>query len=369
MGKIKQFGRNLSLRKGIVLYIITFAVLAILLIIITSVVCGNIIIALKDTYQLPGRTLSKQDSTLIEFLKLFPVFTTPVYSALCIIAAALLFYRNKLKKPLSELKAASEKISNNDLDFQVSYQSLDELGQLCASFETMRSTLENNFSEMWRQMEERKQLNAAFAHDLRTPLTVLKGYDEILQTSNDPITKDTAVTMGKHISRLEQYVDSMSHLHRLEDAQPQYDNSNIQSHITDLIESAIIFCEQKGKNLCVEKNTIDTSLCVDWSFVSQVSFNLISNATRYAQSNIKLACSIAIDGFILSVSDDGKGFAQDILHKAVNPYFTGEENHAEHFGLGLYICKILCENHSGYLKIENQSTGAKVTAFFKSLAL
>ena len=82
----------------------------------------------------------------------------------------------------------------------------------------MRFTFANNFSEMWRQMEERKQLNAAFAHDLRTPLTVLKGYNEILQSNHDPITKSTAATMRKHIFRLERYVDSMSHLRRLEAA-------------------------------------------------------------------------------------------------------------------------------------------------------
>ena len=75
-------------------------------------------------------------------------------------------------------------ISNNNLDFSIKYDSKDELGELCSSFETMRFTLANNFSEMWRQMEERKQLNAAFAHDLRTPLTVLKGYNEILQSKH-----------------------------------------------------------------------------------------------------------------------------------------------------------------------------------------
>lgn len=130
-------------------------------------------------------------------------------------------YRNKLKEPLIKLRVASENIANNDLDFRVDYHSKDELGQLCVSFEIMRSTLESNFSEMWRQMEERKQLNAAFAHDLRTPLTVLKGYDEMLQSSSDSITRDIAETMGKHIFRLERYVDSMSQLHRLEDARPQ----------------------------------------------------------------------------------------------------------------------------------------------------
>ena len=95
------------------------------------------------------------------------------------------------------------------------------MGQLCNSFEIMRNTLAKNFSEMWRQVEERKQLNAAFAHDLRTPLTVLKGYNEMLQASDYARTRETAATMGKHISRMETYVCSMSNLQRLEDAQPE----------------------------------------------------------------------------------------------------------------------------------------------------
>lgn len=98
---------------------------------------------------------------------------------------------------------ASGKISRNDLNFSIEYDSKDELGKLCNSFEIMRTTLAENFSDMWRQVEERRQLNAAFAHDLRTPLTVLKGYDEMLKASDDPKTRDTAATMEKHILRME----------------------------------------------------------------------------------------------------------------------------------------------------------------------
>jgi nitrogen fixation/metabolism regulation signal transduction histidine kinase len=69
------------------------------------------------------------------------------------------------------------------------------------------------------------------------------------------------------------------------------------------------------------------------------------------------------------LSDDGKGFDKSSLQKATSPYYTEENNHSEHFGLGLYICKLLCEHHNGYLKIENTATGANVSAYFKSPAL
>ena len=164
---------------------------------------------------------SEEDERTIALLELLPLIAAPVYSALCMIAAVLLFYKNKLKKPLTELRAASEKISSNDLSFSIEYSSKDELGQLCHSFEIMRTALANNFSEMWRQVEERKQLNAAFAHDLRTPLTVLKGYNEMLQTNEDKQTREIAATMEKHISRMEAYVSSMSSLRRMEDTQPE----------------------------------------------------------------------------------------------------------------------------------------------------
>lgn len=66
----------------------------------------------------------------------------------------------------------------NNRVFQKKVDKEDELGKLCASFEKMRQALQESNDEMWRQMEERNRLNAAFSHDLRTPLTVLKGQSE-----------------------------------------------------------------------------------------------------------------------------------------------------------------------------------------------
>lgn len=392
MDKVKHPWQDLSLRKSLVSYVVIFAILALMLCAITFALCNNTVENIHASYPPSGEKyyltnekgeqlgegsyigtelmpMTERDKRLISILELLPILLTPIYSALCIIAAALLFYRNKLKRPLAELRTASEKISNNDLDFSIKYKSRDELGQLCTSFEIMRTTLASNFSKMWRQVEERKQLNAAFAHELRTPLTVLKGYNEMLQGSYNAGTKETSVTMGRHISRLESYVSSMSSLQRLEDTQPQCKMVSLQGFFSSLHESADILCANKGKNLYMDNKTISSQLSIDTELVSQVSNNLISNAIRYARTSVNVSFEEKDIGLLISVSDDGKGFDKNSLRKATNPYFTKEENHSEHFGLGLYICKMLCEHHGGYLHIENTAGGAKVSAFFKSHTL
>lgn len=392
MDKMKHSGRNLSLRKSLVLYMAAFVVLALILSVTTISLCDNKINAIRTSYPTYGEkyyltneqgerlgdgaligntpvVYSEHDEHTIAFLEIFPIIAAPLYSTICIIAAVLLFYSNRLKEPLAELYVASEKISNNDLNFTIEYNSNDELGQLCTSFEIMRTTLAKNFSEMWRQVEERKQLNAAFAHDLRTPLTVLKGYNEMLQASDNPRTRETAVTMGKHISRMEAYVSSMSNLRRLEDARPEYKTVLLQPFLSTLYKSMEMICKQKGKTLYLQNSIPSSQLSIDTDYVSQVSNNLIANAARYAHNTITISFAVHDNGLLLSVADDGKGFDKNILQKATSPYFTEETDRSEHFGLGLYICKLLCEHHGGYLRIENVSSGAKVIAFFKSSSL
>lgn len=392
MDKMKAPWKTLSLRKSIILYILIFVILALILSWGTFAICNQAIVLIRESYPPMGEKyyltnekgerlgegtyigtapieMTKKDEQWISFLEILPTITTPVYSAACIMAAAFLFYKNKLKKPLGELKNASEKITNNDLSFSIEYESTDELGQLCNSFEIMRSALARNFSEMWRQVEERKQLNAAFAHDLRTPLTVLKGYNEMLQMNSDTETCKTAKTMGRHIVRIEQYIDSMSSMCRLEDTQPVYEETTLSTLVSALANSSKVICDKAKRNLVIQGKTHSHALSVDPAFITQVSNNLIANAARYTVSSVILCIEETNGGLLLSVIDDGCGFSEDNLRKATTPYFTETENHSEHFGLGLYICKVLCEHHGGYLLIENIDSGAKVSAFFKTSGL
>ena len=97
------------------------------------------------------------------------IASVPAVFVACLVVAGRLFYRNRIARPVAAMEEAAAKISDGDLDFNMEPRRNDELGRLCARFEDMRAELARSKSEMWRAAENRRRVNAAFAHDLRTP--------------------------------------------------------------------------------------------------------------------------------------------------------------------------------------------------------
>lgn len=299
---------------------------------------------------------------------------TPLFLySVTILAAVLLFYFTKLKTPLKVLTKASDRIAENELDFSLDYAGSDEMAKLCTAFEKMRTALDENNQRMLHMIDERKQLNDAYTHDLRTPIAVLKGYTDMMskylptgQMSQEEVL-ETVGTMSAHVARLEQFVESMNAIQKLEDRTIQKETVNTEEFIGHLKESASILC-QTGRLECEFISTIRVAtLQLDTGAVIQVYENLMSNAIRFAWSKVTIQCAYKAGKFSIAVSDDGKGFSEKDLLKADKPYYSGAEQKQEyHFGLGLHICRTLCEKHGGRLKLENSTQGgAKVTAVFR----
>lgn len=292
----------------------------------------------------------------------------PVWIFFCILMTGVLFYNLELKKPINTLLDASKRIADSDLDFKVEYKKPNELGMLCTAFDEMRSSLYKNNLEMWRSLEERKRLNSAFSHDLRTPLTVLKGYADFLEryipdgkVSEEKLMSVISMMKGQ-ISRLEHYTQKMNTVQKLEDIVPN--NNEISSHelFAMLTETGKLICDDRFRINTVSDHNI---ISIDTEIVMQVYENLISNAIRYAENSVAVNCSIAGNMLTIAVYDDGKGFTEDALKKASQPFFRDEKEPDKlHFGLGLYICRILCEKCGGKLTIENHENGGKVVADF-----
>jgi len=285
-------------------------------------------------------------------------------------AGGKIYYNWKIKYPMEILTVAAGRMAENDLNFVVEHKTQDEFGELCASFERMRQSLKYINRELWYAVEESKRLNAAFAHDLRTPLTVLQGYGEMVESSikskqvSEEQIQSAAAAMNRQIRRLEKYVTGMSDIHRLEEigiSKKEYSLMEIVEELKSYAQMLI-----KGPGLVFEIPAGDRVIRIDMKIAAEVFGNLLSNAGRYAMEEICISISCKDDELAVVIADDGPGFPEEGLEKAVLPYYRAVKEQNDHLGLGLYICNILCEKHGGKLVVSNRKTGgAEMIAVFR----
>lgn len=287
--------------------------------------------------------------------------------ALC---GSALFYRWKLQEPVEMLSAASARLAQNDLNIPVTANSGDELGRLCSSFEAMRTALIESNQALWRAAEESQRVNAAFAHDLRTPLTVLQGYGEFLedglaagQVSMEKV-QETMAFMNRQVARLSTYTESMYGIKQVDERVVVKAASSLKALAEELRATGEILLT--GIDMVFEPVTLDHSIAVDSSVVTEVFENLMANALRYARKEIRVRLSLKGKSLAVTVRDDGPGFHQQALRRGEEPYFRGKED-GKHFGLGLYLSSVLCKKHGGKLVVSNAQTGGgEVLAVFSA---
>ena len=305
---------------------------------------------------------TNRDRLIDSILGSLNIVIIPTILSISMICCVTFFYKKKLSKPIKLLTNAYHKIEANDLDFELSYPLNDEMGKLCHAFEKMKECLAKNNETMFRQFAEQRRLNAAFSHDLRTPLTLLKGHAAMLLSfipkglvSQEEILEEISV-MSRNVLRLEKYVNAMTNLYRLEDIEISRQRITFYSFIDSLNDTAELLCCDKHFSITTNGKNVDIFINLD--AVMQIYENLLSNSIRYAKNDIVISVVIKNTDLVISVSDDGCGFRNSDIGKATLPFYKlSKDISTEHLGLGLNICKILCERHGGKIQIANNKAG------------
>lgn len=296
------------------------------------------------------------------------MFVLPLlYSAAAIVICALWFYKRKLETPIRILTEGSEHIAAQDLDFSMEYESADEMGQLCTSFENMRQALYENNRTTWSMIQERRLLWASVAHDLRNPIAVICGYAEHLQNSiasgrlgREKLEKISAGLMDA-AKRLEVYTDSVRSIGNLEELEIRRGACALPEFLTGLAQDFSVVAAQKGIRLCVENTVPDCEVLLDRQVFCRICENIFANALRFAESRIDIVFSLRECGLVTEIADDGEGFPEKILNAGTHQTFAPDTKKT-HMGMGLVISSILCRKHGGELKLANRApSGAVVT--------
>ena len=258
-----------------------------------------------------------------------------------------------LTRPLRELTSATEMMSSGQLGAQVNVYSQDEIGKLASSFNQMSS-------ELAEASRLRKQMTADIAHDLRTPLTVLRGYTEGLSDGSIQGRQKLYELLHQEVAHLQRLVEDLRTLSLADAGELPLSKRAVDPKA--LLERAglahVVSARQKNISLRVEAPDSLPSVAVDVERMTQVLNNLVTNALRFSsEGQIVLSASNGKNWVNLQVTDSGAGIAQEELRQIFDRFYKVDRSRhrdgQSQSGLGLAIAKAIVEAHSGTIVAES----------------
>jgi signal transduction histidine kinase len=322
------------------------------------------IIAINSSYQ-PMRFDGKNEMTtfVISYICLVIIISLIVVTLTNGILSKKIY--KKLIVPLELLSYGAEQIKDGNLDFEMNYESDDEFAQVCGDFDEMRLRLKDSVDMQLKYEENRKQLVVGISHDLRTPLTAIKGYVEGLRdgVANTPEKQKKYLnTIYTKACDMDILVDQLFLFSKLDTGSfPfKFDIVNIKEYMNNFYIH--LKDEVYGRNVEIFFNNKCSDLCqvkIDSQEMNRVLLNIVENSIKYkgnCKGKIKINLYEEEELLVLELSDNGKGVEEEELSNLFVSFYRGDAsrtNPNEGSGLGLAIAKNIVEAHDGKIVAYN----------------
>ncbi len=278
-----------------------------------------------------------------------------------VVTAVLLLvwiYRG-IVEPLGEMQVAANSIKEGNLDFELHPETDDELGQLTQSLEEMRKRLKDNAQEKLENDQENKDLISNISHDLRTPVTAIKGYAEGIIDG----VADTPDKMHKYVQTIYNKADEMDKLinelteySRIDTNRIPYNFSilSVDEYFNDCAEDISAELESKDVEFGYYNYvTDDVRIIADAEQISRVIHNIVNNSLKYMdkkQPKINLRVEDVGDFVQVEIEDNGRGIAAKDLPNIFDRFYRTDASRSSALGgsgIGLSVVKKIVEEHGG----------------------
>lgn len=303
---------------------------------------------------LPGQELVVLGSPESEFLE--SINKAILFGTLGAVVVALLvgiILARTISRPVREVTEATRIVAGGNLGYQVPVRTKDELGELAASFNQMSDDLAQS-------NEQRRQMTADIAHDLRTPLSVILGYMESLSTGKLQPSQETFEIMYAKGRHLQHMIEDLRTLALADAGELPITRRLVEPGI--LLEHTALAhmfqAQEQGVTIRVEADPRLPQIEVDPERMGQVFSNLVSNALRYTPKGGEIFLSAAGGGSSvqLKVQDTGAGINPEDLPHIFSRFYRSDKSRQQNgeSGLGLAIAKSIVEAHGGSLTVASK---------------
>lgn len=361
----RQFQGNLNIKFFISYLVVILIGILVLVSAAEFTVPGAFERHMAEMASVMGSEANRMESDLFENFRR-AVNESLVFSAAAASAAAIIvsiFVSRQVIAPIRRVMFASQRIADGNYDERVQIpdgllnRRLDELGQMSVSFNQMAGKLE-------KSEELRRQLIGDIAHELRTPLSTIKGYMEGLMDEVLPAGDKTYLQVHQEAERLQRLVDDLQDLNQVEAG---VFNLNLEmAEIGDLLMGTVKRLERQfnEKGVKVELKVDDDlpAIMIDPDRISQVLLNIIGNSLQYTPVGGTVTIRACHRGqqTLISITDTGIGIEPQDLQRIFTRFFRVDKSRSRAgggSGIGLTISKHLVEAHKGSILAESEGLG------------
>ena len=281
------------------------------------------------------------------------------------------FMTKSVEKPINDLAKAADYIRDGNLNFEVMGSDYDEIDKLCTNFDTMRKELKMAQERESYMKKERSMLLANISHDLKTPVTSIKGYVEGIR---DGIA-DTPEKMNRYLDTIyakarviDDMVNNLSMFSKLELSRMTFDfeEGDINVFLRGLVEDYRLDMEKNGVELVSNISDETAIVKIDYEKISRVLSNIIDNAVKYRNENnpmLEISTFTRDNSVYVCISDNGIGIEEKELKNVFEGFYRVDSSRSiKGSGLGLGIVKQIVEKHGGKIWLKSEGLGKGTTA-------
>ena len=272
-----------------------------------------------------------------------------------------------LTKHLDKLTRSARKISAGNLDIRSNIRTNDEFGQLSRSFDNMTDRLQENILRMESEMQRQEAFMGAFAHELKTPMTAIIVYADLLR--QDGLPEDTKLTAADYIysegQRLEKLSFKLLDLLLLEKDEVVFKEVNLSAFLED-VEKALSPVLEK-KNVKLVCRGVRGKVKLEPDLVKSLLYNLVDNAGKAmdGEGAIAVRGTLIPGGCEILVADNGRGMEEAELSRITEAFYRVDKSRSRQqggAGLGLALCRRIVELHGGHIHFDSTpGSGTRVT--------
>lgn len=354
----------MSIRRKFLICSAVMLVIPVALILLLSVVMLAILAVLHPSVELSltsGVRIS--DPVVMQFVLIWGAMAILV---VVVTGVAITSYLSRsVLRPLKELNTAMQHMRDGELNYEFSGSGDAELQELCQSFEALRIKLQETVAENLAYEQEQRMLLANISHDIKTPITSIRGYVEGILDG----VADTPEKMGRYLrtihtkaAAVELMADNLSLYSKLEMKRVLYhmEVTDIFGFLREVTEEFELELQDSDMRLAYDIQEGPCPGKIDREKLRRVFANLITNAIKYkkpGQGSLCVGARRTPRGALVTFTDRGAGIAPEDLERVFEGFYRGDpsrNNRIEGNGLGLAICRQIVADHGGKIWIRSQ---------------